>query len=73
MQVELSEESLPGVASLPHGFGMRDTAGEGESLISGPAVNELTSSEHCDDLAKTPFHKHIPVRITPAETADGVA
>ncbi len=66
VQVELSEESLPGVASLPHGFGLREANGDGELSAAGPAINELTSAEHCDDLAKTPFHKHIPVRISAA-------
>ena len=64
VRVELSEESLPGVASLPHGFGLQEAGGEAPA--AGPAVNRLTSAEHCDDLAKTPFHKHIPVRITAA-------
>jgi anaerobic selenocysteine-containing dehydrogenase len=69
------DETLPGVASLPHGFGLRDSAGNGdEPIAAGPAINELTSAEHCDDLAKTPFHKHNPVRITADEAAvDGVA
>ncbi len=74
VQVELSEESLPGVASLPHGFGMRglgmrnnDDATSHDETPAGPAINELTSADHCDELSKTPFHKHIPVRISPAE------
>ncbi len=69
VRVELSEESLPGVASLPHGFGLREAEGGGGEPAAGPAVNELTSAEHCDDLAKTPFHKHIPVRISAAGDA----
>ncbi len=70
VQVELSEENLPGVASLPHGFGMRGTDDDAAQpqIPAGPAINELTSAEHCDELSKTPFHKHIPVRISPAET-----
>ncbi len=72
VRVELSEESLPGVASLPHGFGLREGRDNGDEPVAagppaaGPAVNQLTSADHCDDLAKTPFHKHIPVRITAA-------
>ncbi|MEM7588231.1 MAG: molybdopterin-dependent oxidoreductase [Acidobacteriota bacterium] len=67
VQVELSEESLPGVASLPHGFGMKGTEdGLAPDAAAGPAINELTSADHCDELAKTPFHKHIPVRVSPA-------
>ncbi len=68
VQVEVSDESLPGVVSLPHGFGMR---GDG-SETAGPAVNELTSADHCDGLAKTPFHKHIPVRLSPLARGDSV-
>ncbi|MCP3959983.1 MAG: molybdopterin-dependent oxidoreductase [bacterium] len=67
VQVEISGEVLPGVASLPHGFGLREKEGEDASIrTSGPAINELTSAAHCDELAKTPFHKHIPVRISAA-------
>ena len=74
VRVELSDESLPGVASLPHGFGLREANGNAdEPLITGPAINELTAAEHCDDLAKTPLHKHIPVKITPAEALPGGA
>ena len=66
VRVEVSDEALPGVASLPHGFGMRKV-GDAPTETAGPAINELTSADHCDALAKTPFHKHIPVRVVPAE------
>ena len=72
VRIEVSDETQPGVASLPHGFGMRERVedgvgnGGGELRLAGPAINELTSAEHCDPLAKTPFHKHVPVRVTPA-------
>ncbi|MEM9593548.1 MAG: molybdopterin-dependent oxidoreductase [Acidobacteriota bacterium] len=61
-RVEISDEVLPGVASIPHGYGLEEQ-GDGEWVRTGPAINELTDAEHCDDLAKTPFHKHVPVRI----------
>jgi hypothetical protein len=32
----------------------------------GPAINTLSISDHCDPIAKTPFHKYIPVAIVPA-------
>ncbi len=69
VRVEISDEVLPGVASLPHGFGLRQgcVSGDGgEPPAAGPAINQLTSAEHCDDLAKTPLHKYVPVRIEPA-------
>ena len=72
-RVEVSEEVLPGVASLPHGFGLRESTSEGELRSSGPAINELTSADHCDELAKTPFHKHIPVRIQAAPMSSETA
>lgn len=64
--VEISDEHLPGVASLPHGYGMVEAQEDGNLQQVGPAINELTAADHCDDLAKTPFHKYIPVRIRPA-------
>jgi hypothetical protein len=39
---------------------------ETEELVQfGPRLNLLTSSLHCDPLAKTPYHKYVPVRIQP--------
>jgi anaerobic selenocysteine-containing dehydrogenase len=64
VQVEISKEVQPGVVSMPHGYGMVEGG-----QASGPAVNELTSSGHCDELAKTPFHKTVPVRIRPIPQA----
>jgi anaerobic selenocysteine-containing dehydrogenase len=48
-----------GVVTLPHGYGMRYEGG----APGGPEVNRLTSSEHCDPIARTPYHKFVPVRI----------
>ena len=62
-QVEITEELQPGVASMPHGYGMTE-----DEATWGPAVNELTSADHCDNLAKTPFHKTVPVRILPLDS-----
>ena len=51
-----------GMVTLPHGYGMRYQGGEPQ----GPQLNRLTASEHCDPLARTPYHKHVPVQIRPA-------
>ncbi|MEM8995700.1 MAG: molybdopterin dinucleotide binding domain-containing protein, partial [Acidobacteriota bacterium] len=59
VRVEITDELQPGVVSMPHGYGMV----EDESQY-GPAVNELTDAARCDTVAKTPFHKYVPVRIT---------
>lgn len=63
VRVTVSDEVLPGVVSLPHGFGMDEDRGDGNVVRTGPRINELTVAEHCDAIAKTPFHKHVPVRI----------
>lgn len=60
VRVLITDELQPGVVSMPHGYGMVD-----DSIKQGPSINELTGSEHCDDLAKTPFHKCVPVRVRP--------
>jgi anaerobic selenocysteine-containing dehydrogenase len=60
----------PGVVSLPHGFGLKYTAEDGTRVQHGPLINLLSSSDHCDALAKTPFHKNIPVRLRKADAPD---
>jgi anaerobic selenocysteine-containing dehydrogenase len=64
VHVLITDEQQPGVVSMPHGYGMVESG-----QTHGPAVNELTASEHCDELAKTPFHKHVPVRIRPLQAS----
>ncbi|MGB5887392.1 MAG: molybdopterin-dependent oxidoreductase [Acinetobacter venetianus] len=62
--VELDEGMRQGVVSLPHGYGIRYRDGE----PIGPQLNRLTSTEHCDPLSKTPYHKYIPVRLERLDT-----
>lgn len=52
-----------GMVTLPHGYGMLYTHKNGELKQNGPAINELTAASHCDPIAKTPYHKHVPVAI----------
>ncbi len=61
--VEISEAMLPGHASLPNGFGLDFTDGEGQAHVPGVAPNALTSSNWRDAYAGTPWHKHVPARI----------
>jgi formate dehydrogenase len=61
--VEISEAMLPGHASLPNGFGLDFTDGEGQAHVPGVAPNALTSSDCRDAYAGTPWHKHVPARI----------
>ena len=60
--IEIDEGLRPGMVTLPHGYGMR--YGGGDPI--GPQINRLTASEHCDPLARTPYHKHVPVSVRPS-------
>src|SRR4051812_31795916 len=61
--VEVSDAMLAGHASLPNGFGLDFTDGDGRTEVTGVAPNALTSSGWRDAFAGTPWHKHVPARI----------
>jgi anaerobic selenocysteine-containing dehydrogenase len=67
--VEISETMLSGHASLPNGFGLDFTDGDGQAQTPGVAPNSLTSTEWRDAYAGTPWHKHVPARIEPVPAA----
>lgn len=62
--VEVSTAMLPGHASLPNGFGLDFVDDDGRANAPGVAPNSLTSSDWRDPYAGTPWHKHVPARIT---------
>ena len=63
--VEHHDGMTPGFVSLPNGLGLDYPGGDGDSVITGVAPNELTSSEDRDWLAGTPHHKHVRARLEP--------
>jgi anaerobic selenocysteine-containing dehydrogenase len=65
--IEIDEGLRPGMVTLPHGYGMR--YGGGDPV--GPQINRLTGSEHCDPLARTPYHKNVPVSVRPIAEVEG--
>ena len=57
-----------GFVSLPHGYGVEYPDLQTEEMVQhGPRINLLTSSLHCDPIAKTPYHKYVPVRVVPVK------
>ena len=62
LMAKITDEVPQGVLSMPHGYGL-SYPGEGKAERIGAAANELTASDHCDPLAKTPYHKNVPVRV----------
>ncbi|MGK2858781.1 MAG: molybdopterin-dependent oxidoreductase [Thermoanaerobaculia bacterium] len=63
--VDVDDSVRPGMVTLPHGYGMRYRGGEPQ----GPQINRLTASDHCDPLARTPYHKHVPVTVRAVEAS----
>jgi len=50
-----------GLLSMPHGYGF--SYPNHDEKTTGAIVNILTSSEDCDPLSKTPYHKNVRVQI----------
>lgn len=65
VRVQFDESMLPGYVSLPHGYGQQypDADNPDTILQNGPSINLLTTGDHCDPIAKTPYHKFVPVRV----------
>lgn len=65
--VEVHDGLQEGHASLPNGLGLAEDMDGSGLVVTGVAPNELTSGADCDWLARTPWHKHVPARIEPAD------
>lgn len=63
--VEVTDVMQPGHVSLPNGFGLDFRDGAGSTRRPGVSPNELTSLDHRDDIAGTPWHKYVPARVEP--------
>ncbi len=62
-RVEVSALMMDGHASLPNGYGLDFTDADGRTEVAGVAPNVLTASAWRDDIAGTPWHKHVPARV----------
>ena len=61
--VEITDTLQDGHVTLPNGLGVAYTDERGQRVTHGTAPNELTSSEDCDRIAGTPWHKHVRANI----------
>jgi len=66
VRIEADDSLRRGVVALPHGYGQAYPTGE-TRLTIGPRINQITSSDYCDPIAATPYHKNVPVRLIPAD------
>lgn len=57
--VEVDHTVRRKMVTLPNGYGLRYQGGP----PAGPELNMLTDSKNCEPFTKTPYHKHVPVRI----------
>ena len=77
VHVHVTDSAQDGFVSLPHGYGLTYSDAPGETgRRHGPLINVLTAADYCDPLAKTPYHKTIPVRVyalTGAPEAEEIA
>jgi anaerobic selenocysteine-containing dehydrogenase len=66
--VEVSDAMMPGVVSLPHGWG-HDVDGARQAVArshAGVSLNVLTDDERLDAVSGTAAFNGLPVRVTPA-------
>ena len=63
--VEVSDELMPGVVSLPHGYGHDREGAELDvaARYAGVSINDVTDEQVVDELAGTSHLNGIPVRI----------
>jgi anaerobic selenocysteine-containing dehydrogenase len=68
VEVEVTEEVMPGVVSLPHGWGhgRPGTRGEIAAAHAGVSANALTDPRALDPLSGNAVLNGIPVRVRPA-------
>jgi anaerobic selenocysteine-containing dehydrogenase len=69
--VEVSDEIMPGVVSLPHGWG-HDRPGIGLRVAAahpGASLNDLTDDQHVDALSGTISFSGVPVAVARAAEA----
>ncbi|MEM9520954.1 MAG: molybdopterin-dependent oxidoreductase [Actinomycetota bacterium] len=62
-EVVVDDKMQAGHLSLPNGLGLSYPDDDGEHHIVGVALNELTEVGWEDEIALTPWHKHVPARI----------
>ena len=61
--VEVTDSMQPGHVSLPNGQGVDYPGEDGKPVLTGVAINELTSLQWRDPIVGTPWHKHVPARV----------
>ena len=61
--VRIDDRMQPGHISIPNGMGLSHPDERGEHRQIGVAPNELTAIGWQDEIALTPWHKHVPAHL----------
>lgn len=61
--VEVNEIQRDGTIALPNGVGLEYSNHNGDTFKIGIPPNELTSGDHKDFFAATPWHKFVPAKV----------
>jgi anaerobic selenocysteine-containing dehydrogenase len=74
-RLELTANVMPGVVSLPHGFGHADAAAtlRVAGTVPGPNANAVTDEHLVDPITGTAVLNGVPVTVTAAHAADVTA
>ncbi len=60
---EVNETMMSGHLALPNGLGLSYSPAGGDPELTGVAPNDLTTTDWRDEIAGTPWHKHVPARL----------
>jgi anaerobic selenocysteine-containing dehydrogenase len=60
---EVTDTMMDGHIAIPNGLGLSYSPAGGDPEVTGVAPNQLTTTDWCDPIAKTPWHKHVPARL----------
>jgi anaerobic selenocysteine-containing dehydrogenase len=69
VEVAASEDMMPGVVSLPHGYGQGQRAGvrmRNAVEVPGVSMNDLTDPARTEQVAANAVLNGVPVTLTPA-------
>ena len=71
-RLAITRDVMPGVVSLPHGFGHAGAAGSLRvaGALAGPSANALTDELRVEPLIGTSILGGLPITVTPAEPGD---
>ena len=70
VEVALTDDMMPGVVSLPHGYG-HDRAGvelDHATTLPGVSINDLTDPDRVESLAANAVLNGVPVRVKRADS-----